>query len=86
MHGNLLKNFAPPPRNVSNAVTANPTPGVLPLRIYACHESELAHNHDFVTMRAGRQPIIITRDGEGQLNALINPTYLRHYTAPPCRV
>lgn len=40
--------------------------------IYACHESELANNHDFVTMRAGRQPMIITRDGEGQLNALIN--------------
>jgi anthranilate 1,2-dioxygenase (deaminating, decarboxylating) large subunit len=40
--------------------------------IYACHESELANKHDFVTMRAGRQPMIITRDGEGQLNALIN--------------
>lgn len=40
--------------------------------IYACHESELANNHDFVTMRAGRQPMIITRDGDGQLNALIN--------------
>ena len=35
--------------------------------IYACHESELANNHDFVTMRAGRQPMIITRDGDGQL-------------------
>ena len=34
--------------------------------IYACHESELANNHDFVTMRAGRQPMIITRDGDGQ--------------------
>ena len=34
--------------------------------IYACHESELANKHDFVTMRAGRQPMIITRDGEGQ--------------------
>ncbi len=33
MHGNVLKNFAPPPRNVSSAVTASPTPGVLPLRI-----------------------------------------------------
>ncbi|MBD8100387.1 anthranilate 1,2-dioxygenase large subunit [Pseudomonas fluorescens] len=40
--------------------------------IYACHESELANHHDFVTMRAGRQPMIITRDGEGRLNALIN--------------
>ena len=40
--------------------------------IYACHESEIANNHDFMTMRAGRQPLIITRDGEGRLNALIN--------------
>ncbi|EPM95939.1 large subunit of terminal oxygenase component of anthranilate 1,2-dioxygenase, partial [Pseudomonas syringae pv. actinidiae ICMP 18804] len=40
--------------------------------IYACHESEIANNHDFMTMRAGRQPMIITRDGTGQLNALIN--------------
>lgn len=40
--------------------------------IYACHESELPNKHDFVTMRAGRQPLIITRDGEGHLNALIN--------------
>ncbi|NIE78025.1 anthranilate 1,2-dioxygenase large subunit [Pantoea sp. Ap-967] len=40
--------------------------------IYACHESELPNKHDFVTMRAGRQPLIITRDGEGNLNALIN--------------
>ncbi|MBP5151086.1 Rieske 2Fe-2S domain-containing protein, partial [Pseudomonas protegens] len=40
--------------------------------IYACHESELPNNHDFITMRAGRQPMIITRDGEGRLNALVN--------------
>ncbi|AWM93138.1 anthranilate 1,2-dioxygenase large subunit [Pseudomonas sp. 31-12] len=40
--------------------------------IYACHESEISNKHDFMTMRAGRQPMIITRDGEGQLNALIN--------------
>jgi anthranilate 1,2-dioxygenase (deaminating, decarboxylating) large subunit len=40
--------------------------------IYACHESEIPNKHDFVTIRAGRQPLIITRDGEGGLNALIN--------------
>ncbi|QEY61781.1 anthranilate 1,2-dioxygenase large subunit [Metapseudomonas lalkuanensis] len=40
--------------------------------IYACHESEIPNAHDFMTMRAGRQPMIITRDGNGQLNALIN--------------
>ncbi|MFF7705920.1 anthranilate 1,2-dioxygenase large subunit [Pseudomonas sp. NPDC007930] len=40
--------------------------------IYACHESEIPNPHDFVTVRAGRQPMIITRDGNGELNALIN--------------
>ena len=40
--------------------------------IYACHESEIAKPHDFVTLRAGRQPLIITRDGNGELHALIN--------------
>lgn len=40
--------------------------------IYACHEREIADNRDFVTMRAGLQPLIITRDGTGQLKALIN--------------
>ena len=40
--------------------------------IYACHESEIAQPNDFITMQAGRQPLIITRDANGQLNALIN--------------
>ncbi|MBO3278028.1 anthranilate 1,2-dioxygenase large subunit [Pseudomonas schmalbachii] len=40
--------------------------------IYACHESEIANPNDFMTMRAGRQPMIITRDGNGQLHALVN--------------
>jgi anthranilate 1,2-dioxygenase (deaminating, decarboxylating) large subunit len=40
--------------------------------IYACHESEIPQPHDFVTMQAGRQPMIITRDGNGNLNALVN--------------
>lgn len=40
--------------------------------IYACHESEIPSPNDFVTMKAGRQPIIVTRDSSGQLNALLN--------------
>lgn len=40
--------------------------------IYACHESEIPNPNDFVTMRAGRQPMIITRDASGKLNALVN--------------
>src|SRR5574338_468345 len=30
--------------------------------IYACYESEIARPNDFITMRAGRQPMIITSD------------------------
>jgi anthranilate 1,2-dioxygenase (deaminating, decarboxylating) large subunit len=40
--------------------------------IYACHESEISQPNDYVTMQAGREPLIITRDGKGQLHALIN--------------
>ncbi len=40
--------------------------------IYACHESQIANPHDFFTMQAGRQAMIITRDANGELNALIN--------------
>ncbi|NIF76771.1 anthranilate 1,2-dioxygenase large subunit [Paraburkholderia sp. Cy-641] len=40
--------------------------------IYACHESEIPNRNDFLTMRAGRQPLIISRDGAGNLNAMIN--------------
>ncbi|WP_191600856.1 anthranilate 1,2-dioxygenase large subunit [Marinomonas algicola] len=40
--------------------------------IYACHESEIPNANDYVTMQAGRQPMIITRDGKHNLNALIN--------------
>lgn len=40
--------------------------------IYACHESEIAKPHDFITIRVGRQPLIVSRDGSGELNAMIN--------------
>ncbi|WP_109478901.1 anthranilate 1,2-dioxygenase large subunit [Paraburkholderia sp. C35] len=40
--------------------------------IYACHESEIAKPHDFITIRAGRQPLIVSRDGSGVLHAMIN--------------
>lgn len=29
--------------------------------IYACHESEIPNKNDFLTIRAGRQPLIISR-------------------------
>ncbi|MBN3723837.1 anthranilate 1,2-dioxygenase large subunit [Burkholderia sp. Ac-20379] len=40
--------------------------------IYACHESEIPNPNDFLTMRAGRQPLIVSRDGSGALHAMIN--------------
>lgn len=40
--------------------------------IFACHESQIPNNNDFFTMKAGRQPLIITRDSKGELNALVN--------------
>ncbi|WP_116473623.1 anthranilate 1,2-dioxygenase large subunit [Zobellella maritima] len=40
--------------------------------IFACHESQIANPNDFITMQAGRQPMIITRDGKGELHALAN--------------
>ncbi|WP_111892351.1 anthranilate 1,2-dioxygenase large subunit [Acinetobacter sp. MB5] len=40
--------------------------------IYACHESEIPNPHDFVTVQAGRQPLIISRDAQGQLHAMVN--------------
>ncbi|PAU71824.1 anthranilate 1,2-dioxygenase large subunit [Vreelandella alkaliphila] len=40
--------------------------------IFACHESQIPNKNDFITMQAGRQPMIITRDGKGELRALAN--------------
>lgn len=40
--------------------------------IYACHESQVPYPNDFYTINIGRQPVIITRDAKGNLNALIN--------------
>ncbi|WP_394670906.1 anthranilate 1,2-dioxygenase large subunit [uncultured Acinetobacter sp.] len=40
--------------------------------IYACHESEIPNNNDFLTVQIGRQPMIISRDGKGELHAMVN--------------
>ena len=40
--------------------------------IYACHESEIANLNDFVTVQIGRQPMIISRDAQGELHAMAN--------------
>lgn len=40
--------------------------------IYLAHESQIPNNGDYYTTHIGRQPIMITRNKDGQLNALIN--------------
>ena len=52
--------------------------------IYACHESQIPNPNDFITMQAGRQPMIINRDSEGKLHAFANTC--RHRGATLVRV
>lgn len=40
--------------------------------IYLAHESQIPNPNDFYTTYIGRQPIIITRNKQGELNAVIN--------------
>ncbi|WP_156292875.1 Rieske 2Fe-2S domain-containing protein [Serratia oryzae] len=40
--------------------------------IYLAHESQIAEPGDYYTLTMGRQPIIITRDHNGQLHGMIN--------------
>ena len=40
--------------------------------IYLAHESQLPKINDYYTTKIGRQPIFITRNKEGELNAFIN--------------
>ena len=40
--------------------------------VYVAHESQVPNPNDFFTTYVGRQPILITRDKSGQLNAFIN--------------
>ena len=51
--------------------------------IYLAHESQVANPNDYFTTTMGRQPIIISRDKAGQLNAFINAC--SHRGAMLCR-
>ena len=51
--------------------------------IYLAHESQIPNNNDYLTTYIGRQPIVISRDKEGQLHALINAC--SHKGAMLCR-
>ncbi len=47
------------------------------------HDTEIPEPHDFVTKRMGLRPIILTRDGNGDVHALINRC--THRGAQVCR-
>lgn len=51
--------------------------------VYLMHESELPEPNDFKTGYLGRRPIILTRDSEGRVHALLNRC--RHRAATVCR-
>lgn len=40
--------------------------------VYLAHESQIPNNNDFYTTYMGRQPLIIARNRQGELNAMIN--------------
>lgn len=51
--------------------------------VYVAHESQIPNPNDFFTTNIGRQPIIIARNKDGQLNAFINAC--SHRGATLCR-
>jgi len=40
--------------------------------VYLCHESQVSQPKDFLTLTVGRQPVLVTRNKEGELRAFIN--------------
>jgi len=51
--------------------------------VYLAHESQIPDNNDYYTTTIGRQPIIVTRDKQGELHAVINAC--AHKGAMLCR-
>lgn len=51
--------------------------------VFLAHESQIRNNNDYYTTYIGRQPIIIARNRDGELNALINAC--SHRGAQLCR-
>ncbi len=51
--------------------------------VYLAHESQIPNNNDYVTGHIGRQPIVISRDRNGQLHCFLNAC--SHRGAMICR-
>jgi benzoate/toluate 1,2-dioxygenase alpha subunit len=51
--------------------------------VYLAHESQIPENNDYFSTSIGRQPVMITRDKQGELHALINAC--AHRGAMLCR-
>ncbi|MDK1491433.1 Rieske 2Fe-2S domain-containing protein [Sinorhizobium sp. 7-81] len=51
--------------------------------VYLAHESQIPENNDYYTTYIGRQPVVVTRDKNGELNAVINAC--AHRGAMLCR-
>ncbi|MAA73361.1 MAG: benzoate 1,2-dioxygenase large subunit [Salinisphaeraceae bacterium] len=51
--------------------------------IYAAHESQIPEANDFITLKLGRQPILITRGQDGEIKAFFNAC--AHRGARVCR-
>jgi benzoate/toluate 1,2-dioxygenase alpha subunit len=51
--------------------------------VYLAHESQVANPNDYFTTYIGRQPVVITRNKDGELNCLINAC--SHRGAVLCR-
>jgi benzoate/toluate 1,2-dioxygenase alpha subunit len=51
--------------------------------IYMAHESQIPNPGDYFTLHMGRTPVVITRDKDGELNALVNSC--SHRGAMLCR-
>ena len=52
--------------------------------VYLAHESQLPNTGDYLTVNMGRQPVVITRDKNGELHALINAcTHKGRHAVPP---
>jgi len=51
--------------------------------VFVGHESEVAEPGEYITRRIGLQPVIMSRDGDGQLHLLLNRC--RHRSATVCQ-